>query len=336
MEWQLGELRRQLMGKSADSAKLLAEQQAKYEGELSRYRTELTASRAALEYSERERSRIVADTEASLLSLRMEVSTLKKVLAATQAQLQQATEAKVLQASLAKVPPPSSLPDEAERAAPPKGVKAPQPLWAPRNTPRVPARDAADAEDGKDMPPLLRRAMRQKEQATARQQSRQQQAAATTTRPPQAPPQQPSSPATRVVNQAPLGAMRVIQGAQSPSPPPGAQSSLDQDLRNRSLDQESELFSASDAAPAMSTPPSRQQHTPPPTNVAGVSGGSARPGSILRLSGHAPPPKPQPASQPPPQTFVAASLPPPPSALPDESVIKSAAESVESAAAILQ
>ena len=69
------------------SATLLAAQQSSYEDELGRLRHELAATKAGLEASEKERARFAADSEASLLSLRMEVSMLKKVLSATQVRL---------------------------------------------------------------------------------------------------------------------------------------------------------------------------------------------------------------------------------------------------------
>ena len=144
VELQLLELRRRLEDEMGSSAELLATQQRSYELEINRLRTEALKAKAALEVSERERTRLAADSEATLLSMKMEMSALKKALVATQAQLQTSIETRVL-SSLPS--PPSALPDQSGSQdeqhstshgsslppppvhPPPTTAVAPQPLW---------------------------------------------------------------------------------------------------------------------------------------------------------------------------------------------------------------
>ena len=81
------------------SAELLAEQQRQYEEEIGRLKQAAANAQASLELSEKERMRLQADSEQATLSLRMEVSSLKEALTATQAQLQAATEARAMAAT---------------------------------------------------------------------------------------------------------------------------------------------------------------------------------------------------------------------------------------------
>ena len=138
-EYQLNELRRKLEAESSASAQLLAAQQQSLEGEMTKLKQDASAAKANLEASEKERARLSSDSEASILSLRMELSALKKALAATQAQLASVTESQMHTAIVTAIPPPSALPDEASQTLPappppPSVASAPQPLWVRTQT----------------------------------------------------------------------------------------------------------------------------------------------------------------------------------------------------------